>query len=75
MNLIELDKNKKAKIINFSGGYSFRERLNSMGLNRGREIQRIDSNYYGPILLKVAGATFAIGRGMAYKIIVEEIEL
>lgn len=73
MSLVQLDNNKKAKIINLDGGYCFRERLHSMGLNKGRVIQKINSSF-GPILIKVNDATLAIGRGMSHKIIVEEIE-
>lgn len=72
MSLIQLNENKKAKITSLEGGHCFRERLISMGLNVGREIEKKSSGH-GPVVIKATEITLIIGVAMAHKIIVEEV--
>ena len=84
--LVHLQKGKKGKIIYIHGGrhggsnfghhghYGFRNRLNVLGIREG-QILKVDSKqpFMGPITISVGNCQMTLGRGMAHKIIVEEI--
>ncbi len=70
INLLQLENNSYAKIVEVLGGFGLRKRLESMGLRVGSKIYKI-SDYSGPVIVRVGNANIAIGRGMASKIIVE----
>ncbi len=53
------------------GGYGLVRRLLRIGLTVGIEIFIV--NNQGPIIVKFGDSTIAIGRGMAKKILVEEV--
>lgn len=56
------------------GGLGIRKRLNTIGIHRGDIITVKRSGIMrGPILVKVHGMEVAIGRGMAAKIIISDI--
>lgn len=47
-------------------------RLASMGICEGTVIKVIRNNPGGPVIIETGGSRFAIGRGMAIKIVVEK---
>ena len=55
-------------------GQHLREKINSMGLNAGARLRIISNAGYGPIGLEVRQTRLGIGRGMATKIKVKEVE-
>ncbi|MEW6012519.1 MAG: FeoA family protein [Elusimicrobiales bacterium] len=65
--------NKKLKVVQINGGHNIVKKLNSMGIFDGSLIEKIASYNHGPVIVKVMNSQLAIGRGMAEKIIVEEI--
>jgi len=71
VNLLQLQNNKWAKVIDITGGFGFIRRLENLGIRVGIRILKI-SGISGPVIVKVGQAQVAIGRGMASKIIVEE---
>lgn len=62
------------RLINLAGGQSFREKIAAMGLNAGVKFRIITNSGHGPVGLEVRNTKLGIGRGMAEKIVVEEIE-
>ena len=57
-------------IVKMNGGYRFVNRMKEMGFVIGEKIQLLSSGYSGPVRVKVKGCTFAIGHGIAHKIMV-----
>ena len=56
------------------GGHSFREKISSMGLSSGVTFRVISNSGNGPVGLEVGNTKLGIGRGMAERIMVKEIE-
>ncbi|MGC9067574.1 MAG: FeoA family protein [Thermoprotei archaeon] len=70
-SLAEVEEGKKVKIMEILGGYGLVRRLLRIGLTVGIELFIV--NNQGPIIVKFGDSTIAIGRGMAKKILVEEV--
>jgi ferrous iron transport protein A len=65
---------KKAKIISLEGGQGFQRKLRVMGIREGLTITIISKQpFRGPITIKIGSCQTTLGRGMANKILVEEI--
>jgi len=56
------------------GGRHLREKINAMGLNSGALLKIILNPGYGPVGLEVRQTKLGIGRGMAMKIRVKELD-
>lgn len=72
-SLLQVETGKLVKFVCFHGGESFQQKMLSLGLLPGdiaRVIRRAPMN--GPVLVDIAGREFALGRGVAAKIEVEE---
>ena len=63
---------KRVKIFSLAGGRGMQERLISMGLGPGAEIEVVRRGAPGPFILAVKEARLAIGAGMAQRIMVSE---
>lgn len=63
---------KKIRIFSLEGGQGMQERLTSMGLGPGSEIEVLKRGAPGPFVLAVQETRLAIGEGMARKIIITE---
>lgn len=63
---------QKVRVVFIVAGRGLRQRLISMGLNVGSEIEVINSGAPGPFLIAVKETRLAIGRGIAYKIMVSQ---
>jgi ferrous iron transport protein A len=73
--LIQVPGNRKARIIRYQGGMGIRRRLEHMGIHAGDVVTVLQYGALGgPILIRVHGFQLALGRGIAAKIIVEEVE-
>ncbi|MCS7164263.1 MAG: FeoA domain-containing protein [Thermodesulfovibrio sp.] len=73
--LLDIDNGKKIKILKISGGKSIRQHLQSLGVHTGDIVTLKKSSFLGgPVLLEVNGYDVAIGKGVASKIEVEELE-
>lgn len=73
--LDKIFENKKAKVIDIQGGQGIRQRLGQMGIHPGDIITILRFGVLrGPILIEVHGSQVALGRGIASRIMVEEIE-
>jgi ferrous iron transport protein A len=71
--LTELPKGSKVKVVDIVAGKGLRDRLLQMGLTPGTIVEVVE-NSSGPIILSVRGVTIALGRGMASKVLVEELQ-
>jgi len=73
--LIELPANKAAKIISVDGGYGLQRKLQTLGIRRGQEVKVSSKQpFRGPLTIKVCGSQITLGRGIARRIMVEEIQ-
>ncbi|HDZ36242.1 MAG TPA: ferrous iron transport protein A [Thermococcus sp.] len=68
-----LKPGEKGIVVNILGGSTVRQRLVGMGLTPGATVQIIGSHGYGPIIISVGGVRFAIGKGMAAKVMVRKL--
>lgn len=72
--LSELPVNKKAKIVKIHKGRHFHRRMCVMGLREGQTVEVISKQpLFGPLTISAGRCNMTIGRGMASKILVEEI--
>jgi ferrous iron transport protein A len=72
--LDQVEENKKARVIDIQGGWGIRRRLEQMGIHPGDEVTVVRYGALkGPILIEIHGFQVALGRGIASRIIVEEV--
>ena len=74
-SLLELSANRKAIITRIGGGHGLQRKLRTLGIREGQEV-KISSKqpFRGPLTIKVCGSQITLGRGIAGKILVEEIK-
>lgn len=73
--LINIDNGKKVKILKISGGKTIRQHLQCLGIHIGDVVTLKKSSFLGgPVLLEINGYDVALGKGVASKIEVEEVE-
>jgi len=65
---------ERVRIVSLAGGRGMYQRLASMGLNVGSEIEVIRKGIPGPFLVSAGDTRLAIGAGMAHKIMVSPIQ-
>lgn len=58
------------KIDKISGGDNLRDKLLSMGLLPGKEVEVLSVRKHGPVIVKINDTRIVIGHGMASKILV-----
>ncbi len=72
--LHEIKSGKKVKILDCNAPPGQRRRLMNLGLIPGEVIKVLRSAaFHGPILVELNGREIALGRGIASRILVEEI--
>lgn len=74
MPLIMAKAGERLVLKEFSGGFSARSRLLSMGLRLGDEIDVITNNSQGQMAIAAGYKRYVIGRGLAQKILVDPIK-
>lgn len=73
--LISVNNGKKVKILKISGGKGVRQHLQCLGIHIGDIVTLKKSSFLGgPVLLEINGYDVALGKGVASKIEVEEVE-
>ncbi|MCK5458584.1 MAG: ferrous iron transport protein A [Thermoplasmatales archaeon] len=74
ISLIDLPANKMAKITSVGGGVGLQRKLRTLGVREGQEV-KISSRqpFRGPLTIKVCGSQITLGRGIARRILVEEL--
>jgi ferrous iron transport protein A len=77
MNMIvplsSLRVGERGIVVTLQGGPGFRNRLFGMGITPGAIVQVIEAYNPGPIVVNVSGTRFAVGRGMASRILVRKL--
>jgi ferrous iron transport protein A len=72
MILAEMKANEKGLVRGCLGGYRLSERLNALGLHKGKEITKVSDSFIGgPVTMRVNRSLMAVGYGMAARILVE----
>ncbi len=72
--LLEVPTNKMVKIVNIVGGRGARKQLAQFGIGIGSVIKvKRNAPFAGPLLVENQGMSVALGRGVAAKILVEEL--
>jgi ferrous iron transport protein A len=73
MQLIEVERGRRVRVVDFQGGRGLRLRLAQYGLYPG-DIARVVriAPVGGPVLIEVDGREIALGRGVAAKVQVEK---
>jgi ferrous iron transport protein A len=72
--LAHLTRNQTAKITDITGGYGFRKRLQVLGIREGQNVKVLSKQpLRGPLTICVGNCQMTLGRGMAHKIMVEEL--
>jgi ferrous iron transport protein A len=64
---------KEVRVLKVRAGSGLQKKLADMGLTPGTEIKLINCQGAGPVLVDLKGSRLALGRGMAMKIMVEEV--
>lgn len=73
--LDQMSENKKARVLDIQGGWGVKRRLGQMGIHPGDIISVLRYGALGgPILIEVHGFQVALGRRVASRITVEEVE-
>lgn len=75
MLLSDLKSGGAWMIKSVNAGVRLFNRLASMGICDGTEINLIKNNASGPVIIEVNGSKFAIGRSMAEKIVIGKVDL
>ncbi|WP_048150879.1 FeoA family protein [Palaeococcus ferrophilus] len=70
VRLSQLGENEGGVVVDIVGGPRARSKLTSIGIVPGARVRVLRINPHGPIILAVDNARFAIGRGLADKVIV-----
>jgi len=74
ISLSQLPYNRKARITGLEGGHGLQRRLRVMGIREGQIIVIVSRQpFRGPLTVAINGYQITLGRGMAHKIIVEEL--
>ena len=61
-------------IKSFSGGTGARVRLSTMGLRLGDEVEVVTNQGSGQVVISADGKRYALGRGLAKKVLVRPIK-
>jgi len=64
---------QKLSVALIEGGHAAKLRLASMGIREGAQICLARASSSGPIVVEVGNGRIALGRGIAHKILVQEI--
>ncbi|MCM8783916.1 MAG: ferrous iron transport protein A [Candidatus Omnitrophica bacterium] len=71
-DLTQMEEGELGIIKEFRGGIGFVRRIESLGIREGKKIKKISSQFLrGPQTIEIDNCQFAIGFGMAKKILVE----
>ncbi len=72
MHLSDLSPGNSARVLAFEGGHGLRRQLALRGLAEGR-IVTVLSGSFGPVIVRIAGETLVLGRGMARNVCVQMV--
>ena len=73
MPLEEMNPGMKGIVREIMGGRRAMRRLMELGIVPGTMIEVVQNYMRGPVIIRVRGMEMAIGRGVASKIIIDEV--
>jgi ferrous iron transport protein A len=74
INLLDVVNGRWVRVVQFRGGHGMARRLAQLGFMPGNKIRIIRSApFHGPLLVEAEGREVVIGRGVASRILVEDI--
>jgi Fe2+ transport system protein FeoA len=68
-----VQEGRTVKVRNVHAGFGLMRRLMEMGFIKNAKIRVIKASYNGPMIVALNNARFALSRGIAMKIMVEDI--
>ncbi len=68
--LSDLTKGEKRIVVALAGGREFQNRITSLGIYAGCEVEVVGGGAGGGMMIAVGGSRIALGCGMASKIII-----
>jgi ferrous iron transport protein A len=68
-----LPPGREVVVRGLAGGRGMRRRLTDMGIAPGAKVRVVRNDGHGPLLMALGEARLAVGRGVALKIMVEEV--
>ena len=68
-----MKKGARGRVVDVLGGHGAVRKLSAQGIVPGMVVEKTGELRGGPVLLKVGGAQFALGRGLAKRVLVEVI--
>ena len=72
VDLTQLKEGQSGVVVDVQGGHGLIRRLESLGIRAGKKITKGSSQLMrGPVTVRIDNSQFAIGFGMARKILVE----
>ncbi|MBL7157606.1 MAG: ferrous iron transport protein A [Candidatus Omnitrophica bacterium] len=72
ISLTDMKRGETGIVVDIEGGFGATSRIQSMGIRIGKEIKKIEANFWrGPQTVLVDKFKVAIGFGIATKILVE----
>jgi ferrous iron transport protein A len=69
--LAEINAGERAVVRQLQAGRAVENRLASLGITPGAPVEMVQNYGRGPLIVRVRGASLALGRGEASKILVE----
>lgn len=73
MPLTMVEKGREVVLHEIRGGMGIRRRLTDMGLHTGSHLRIVSNSGGGPFVISIGDTRLMIGRGMAHKIMVENV--
>jgi len=75
MSLIEFESGQRARIVQIVGGLKMRDRLMTMGIREGSEVTIVNQpSRHGPVVISVSGSQFALGNGVASRVLARLVD-
>jgi len=72
--LKDIVSNLQVKLVKIDSGQALKARLAAMGLLPGVQFRVINNGHPGPLLIDLKGSRIVLGRGMAGKISVKQLD-
>jgi len=72
MPLAMMREGNEGKVSHIDAGRGLTRRLIEMGFIKGTIIRVIRADFRGPVIVAINGGKYALGRGMAMKIMIED---
>jgi ferrous iron transport protein A len=75
LTLLDPAANKRARVVAVQGGWGVSRRLAQLGIHPGDIITVLRHGAFGgPVLIEIHGYQVALGRGVAARILLEEVQ-